>query len=283
MRYPIIAAIFAGAVCLASVAPAVRGQSADMPIQYATTVSDDLRHTLLPFLPGIKAAPFSASFQTESKQVLADGSAITSIHNGKIARDSQGRTYNELTTVRGPAANPQTSTTVNIDDPASGVRIVLLPDDHTARRYEWTPLPVNAAKRQSLVPAGGAILNGTTGRPARPMGINSSLQAIQKEDLGVETLDGITVRHYRGRQTIPAGEIGNERDLVIFSEYWFSKDLRLNLKSVRRDPRFGEDNLTVSGVEKNEPPSSLFEIPADYKVVEERTSSATTSAVEAKP
>jgi hypothetical protein len=86
--------------------------------------------------------------------------------------------------------------------------------------------------------------------------------------LGEESIDGIVVRHYRETRTIPAGDQGNDRDLLITSEFWYSKQLRLNLKAIRNDPRFGEENLTLSGLERSEPQGSLFEIPADYKVTD---------------
>src|SRR5271166_6716024 len=99
----------------------------------------------------IKSAPFSANYQSEGRQILADGATITRSRSGKLARDSEGRTYLETTTEQGPASTPHTHTIVNINDPVAGVQIVLMPDHHTARRLE-RPGPT-AAPLQSLTPS----------------------------------------------------------------------------------------------------------------------------------
>jgi hypothetical protein len=216
-------------------------------------------------LSSIKSAPISASFQTESKQVLANGSTITDTRTGKLARDSEGRTYFELTTVRSLEANPPSSTTINISDPARHTQFLLMPDTHVARRFDMTPLHTGEAlQRRPVTPETGTA----AASPARPTVVRSSLPAIQKENLGVESMEGIPVQHYRETQTIPAGQIGNDQDLVITSEFWYSRELRLNLKATRNDPRFGAETLTVSDVDRAEPPASQFEIPADYTVTD---------------
>jgi len=84
----------------------------------------------------------------------------------------------------------------------------------------------------------------------------------------MESIEGVSVQHYRETQTIPAGEIGNDQDLAITSEFWYSGELRLNLKATRNDPRFGEESLAVSDIDRSEPPASQFEIPADYTVTD---------------
>jgi hypothetical protein len=75
----------------------------------------------------------------------------------------------------------------------------------------------------------------------------SSLPDIQKEDLGVESIAGVDVRHYRETQTIPAGEIGNERDLAMSSEFWYAKDLQLNLKAKREPSEIWRGNSYGDG------------------------------------
>jgi hypothetical protein len=201
-----------------------------------------------------------------------------------MARDSEGRTYLEITATRGPASNPQSYTSINVNDPVAGIHFTLNPESHIAHRFERPPRSANASQLRP-VPPGGANTeaSGNSGsgpsirsvnpddlnsRPTGPATSRSSLPPIQIEDLGEESIDGVGVRHYRETRTIPAGEQGNDRDLLIASEFWYSKQLRLNLKAARNDPRFGEENLTLSSIERNEPQASLFEIPADYKVTD---------------
>lgn len=268
MRSIFIKLAFACAVCVASAA-GLRGQSsADMPTQTTTVMGRFVGPGILfPMVREVKGAPFSGFFRIESKQVLADGNTITNTRTGKLARDGEGRTYNETTVaVRVVGANHGTFTTININDPVSGAQFTLLPETHTARRLET----VQRAVMPSAEPADARLTPGNAKEvmTRTPELTRGSLPAVQKEDLGVESIDGIDVRHYRETQTIPAGELGNERDLVITAEFWYTKDLRMNLKATRNDPRFGEDTLTVTEVQRTEPPLTMFEIPADYTVVE---------------
>ena len=269
MRISFTTCILAGSLCLALTVPTLHAQSttttSDLPTQFISMVSGGARSTLFPMLTSIKSAPISASFQIESKQVLANGSTITDTRTGKIARDSEGRTYFELTTVRSLEANPPSSTTINISDPAASYPILLMPDTHVARRFDMRHCtPERHSQRRPVTPE--------TARPLWALRdlltIRSPLPAIQKENLGVESIEGIPVQHYRETQTIPAGQIGNDQDLVITSEFWYSRELRLNLKATRNDPRFGAETLTVSDVDRAEPPASQFEIPADYTVTD---------------
>ena len=68
--------------------------------------------------------------------------------------------------------------------------------------------------------------------------------------------------------TIPAGQIGNERPIEIVSERWFSPDLKVLVMSRQSDPRFGETTYRLTNVTRVDPPPQLFEIPADFKIVD---------------
>jgi len=259
--------LLTASLCLLSASSTVHSQTTvattEMPTQTAPIVSG--RSVLIPILPSIQAAPLSASFQSERKQVLANGSTITGKRTGKIARDSEGRTCLEITTLRSPDVNPPSSRSINIVDPVSRTRIVLVPNMHVARRYDMASLPAaDVRERRPVAPDAGTA----AAVPARPPVVRSPPPAIQKENLDLESIEGISVQHYRETQTIPAGQIGNDQDLVITSEFWYSGELRLNLKATRNDPRFGEESLTVSDIERSEPPASQFEIPTDYTVTD---------------
>jgi hypothetical protein len=270
MRLSATTLLLAGTLGLANASSTLHAQtsSTEMPTQYGQLLPDGPRATILPALQSIKAAPISASFQIERKQVLANGSTITDTRTGKIARDSEGRTYFEMTTLRDAAANPPTYTSININDPVSGIQIVLIPNSHIARRYTRTPRTADVAQLRPVTPGTGMASAGSPGQPTRPLLTPPSTPAIEKEDLGVDSMEGIPVRHYRETRTIPAGQIGNDQELVITSELWYSKELRMNLKSTHNDPRFGEERLMLSALDRGEPPASLFEIPADYTVTD---------------
>ena len=89
---------------------------------------------------------------------------------------------------------------------------------------------------------------------------------LKKEDLGVQTINGISAQGTRYTHTIPAGQMGNEKVIVVTSERWYSPDLQIVVKTTRNDPRFGETTYTVTSLQRQEPAAALFTVPADYTV-----------------
>lgn len=88
------------------------------------------------------------------------------------------------------------------------------------------------------------------------------------ESLGVENIEGVQAEGTRTTTTIAAGKIGNERPIDIVYEKWYSKDLQLIVLSKHNDPRSGEQTYKLTNIRRDEPASTLFTPPADYKVVE---------------
>lgn len=72
----------------------------------------------------------------------------------------------------------------------------------------------------------------------------------------------------RSTFTIPAGQIGNDRPMVIVSERWYSPDLQTVVMSKHSDPRMGETVFHLTSISRAEPAASLFAIPSDYTVKE---------------
>jgi hypothetical protein len=86
------------------------------------------------------------------------------------------------------------------------------------------------------------------------------------EDLGEKNFEGVIAKGKKQVMKIAAGSIGNERDLEIVTETWVSEQLKEAVYTRHSDPRFGETITKLSNIKLGEPPSSLFEVPADYKV-----------------
>lgn len=89
------------------------------------------------------------------------------------------------------------------------------------------------------------------------------------ESLGVKTIEGVETEGIRSTTTIAAGAIGNERQIDIVYEKWYSKDLQLIVMSKHSDPRFGEQTYRLTNINRNEPEHSLFLLPTDYKILNE--------------
>ena len=204
----------------------------------------------------VTGAPYSAVAVTETKQTLADGNVIDRKVQANIYRDSQGRTRRETTfTGFGPlAASGQARTIISIHDPVASTSYVLHVDKKVA---EQLPVPPGHGKRN-------------------PAEFESRFEAriqkeiadgtLKKEDLGTQTINGISVQGTRYTRTIPAGQIGNANAISVVNEQWYSPDLQVVVKSVRNDPRMGQVTYTLTNVQRAEPAASLFTVPSDYTV-----------------
>jgi hypothetical protein len=199
----------------------------------------------------VTGAPFSASFSTETKQVLSDGNQIQRSNTGTFARDSQGRTRRDMTLSGiGPFAgsNQAPPHVVMINDPVAGAQYVLEVDRKTARKMQL---------RQ-----GGKHGPEAAVAPRR----QADESHVATASLGTQTISGVLAEGTRTTRTIPAGAIGNTNPIVITVERWYSPDLQTVVMMKRSDPRMGETTFQLTNIQRQEPDASLFQVPADYTV-----------------
>lgn len=203
----------------------------------------------------VTGAPYNAVAVTETRQSLADGNTICRKVQANVFRDSQGRTRRETTlTGVGPLSTTGASRTfVMIHDPVAGTAFVLHQDTKVAER-----LPARPGGRKAQPDLQGKF------NARMQEGIANG--ALKKEDLGVQTINGISAQGTRFTRTIPAGQAGNAKPIIITNERWYSQDLQIVIKTVRNDPRFGETTYTVTNIQKQEPAAALFAVPSDYTV-----------------
>lgn len=91
----------------------------------------------------------------------------------------------------------------------------------------------------------------------------------KREQLGKQMIEGVECDGQRTIQTIPAGQIGNERAIEIINERWYSPELQVTVLSKQIDPRFGETVIRLAGIVRAEPDETLFRVPSDYTVKDE--------------
>ena len=84
--------------------------------------------------------------------------------------------------------------------------------------------------------------------------------------LGTRDFEGVKAEGTMTTHTIPAGEIGNEKAIVITSERWFSPELHVVVYAKASDPRTGDTIYRLANLKRGEPPADWFKVPADYKV-----------------
>lgn len=228
----------------------------------------------------IKGAPFCASVVTEHTQTLSDGNRIHTTDNSTLCRDSEGRTRREAA-VNLLGAAPQTSLPklVTIVDPVAGVRYMLDTENKIAQKMPLMPegLP-EAAGGPGGPPKSGQVMIYRTGGPGSDVAFNKTFvnkgapdsddAPPASESLGDQTIDGIHATGTRMTTTIPAGKMGNEKPITVTSERWYSPELKAMIMTKHDDPWAGELKTEFKNVNTSEPDSSLFAVPADYKVVD---------------
>jgi len=87
----------------------------------------------------------------------------------------------------------------------------------------------------------------------------------ETKPLGTRDFDGIKAEGTLISHTIPAGQIGNERPIVVTTERWFSPELFVVVYVKTSDPRAGDTIYRLANIKRGEPSPDLFKVPADYR------------------
>jgi len=198
-------------------------------------------------LLNVTGKPFSATETRHTLQTLAGGAKIETSDSDQIYRDDQGRTRVEQT-VDG-------RTIVVIMDPVARFVAILDPAAKTAHK---NPIPAEAVKGSVGLNKGEVHILMSSDGPGVPRG--------GVAQLGDKVVNGLMASGTRKTRIIPAGAIGNDRDLPLVDESWFSNDLQMVVKSVSSDPRFGETTYQLTNVLRATQDPGLFQIPPDYTI-----------------
>lgn len=223
----------------------------------------------------VKSAPFSAQVIVESSQTLASGVHLSRKMTGAIFRDGEGRTRQEHPRDGAPEI-------VMINDNVAGALYHLHIFDRTVRKVNVGYARVNreteerARSEEMIGPENeeserknkikikikikGSAREGKESEPQHKV-----------ESLGMQTVEGVQAEVKRFTVTIPAGMEGNDQPFEIVSERWYSPDLQIVVMSKRSDPRTGDVAYRLTNINRGEQSHSLFEAPADFKVIEEKT------------
>jgi hypothetical protein len=191
--------------------------------------------------------PFSATEVRRSSQVLADGTHVDRTDTSTFIRDDRGRmrTANEKT--------------ILIFDPVAGYNYGL---DVRTKTYDRAKLP-GKLQVVAIAVAGGHSSTWTSA------GDGQASSKVPKgavvEELPTQTINGVLAKGSRITMTIPAGTFGNDRDVKVVNERWYSDDLQVLLKSTNNDPRFGVTTYELTNIVTGQPDPALFLVPSDYQ------------------
>jgi hypothetical protein len=231
----------------------------------------------------IKGAPFCATVNTEHTQSLSDGNRIHTTNSSQMCRDSEGRIRREAgLNLMGAAPQGSTPKLITIVDPVAGVRYLLDADSKTAQKSTLPHIDMVTGHDGPGAPGKGEHImivqhSGGAGPDMEYKDVfvrktmdGSDEPAPATENLGDQTMDGIHVTGTRVTTTIPAGKMGNEKPIKVTSERWFSPELKVTMMTKHDDPWAGELKTEFKNVNTSEPDSSLFTVPADYKIIDDK-------------
>jgi hypothetical protein len=237
-----------------------------------------------------KGAPYAAESVTEFQQTLGDGNRISRRSVTKIYRDSEGRTRREQTNT---SADGKETLSITIVDPVAGTSFTLDPEHRTAYKVSGIMAMPSMVPPAGARGGGGAARVGGPGTPGgvvagpvplpseRPTEASGRPRAVQertpqgpsnttKEELGQRMVEGVMADGTRTTTVIPAGAVGNDREIRVVSEQWLSSELGLLIATKHSDPRSGETTYRLMNIVRAEQDRSLFEVPADYTIQEGR-------------
>jgi hypothetical protein len=206
------------------------------------------------FIPPLTNAPFTATVSLEWTRQTSDGATIILKNHRLVARDSRGRVFEERRRFV-PADSDSPSLLFQMDyvDPASHSRTVCFPANRVCDIYNF------------LAPVSEATL---------PVGqMADGHRHLSREDLGKGQSEGLETIGTRETITSSPGTVGNDREVVLTKEFWYSPKLGVNLVVKRMDPTQGTQVFTVSNVSLAEPDARLFVVPPDYKMMDQRNTS----------
>jgi hypothetical protein len=203
------------------------------------------------YIPPITNAPFTATVGTEWTRQTSDGATVVVKNHRMVARDNQGRIFEERRRFV-PADSQAASLLFQMDfvDPARRTRTVCYPGSKVCDAYNFV-----ARVSDAVLPVG-------------PMA--DGKHYLSREDLGKGETEGLETIGTRETIATNPGVVGNDREVSLTKEFWYSPRLGVNLVVKRFDPLQGTQVFTVSNISLAEPDARVFVIPGGYKIKDQR-------------
>ena len=145
-------------------------------------------------------------------------------------------------------------------------RVVVTPD--LTKRWAYLLDPAARTAMRISRTSGASVTSGGAVHLMLPVSMTCNIALfrpglhglLEEESLGERTMDGVRVEGTRVRSMLNAwlgpGDTIDER--------WFSPELKLEMYARSEDEQIGVVEYRVTPIRRAEPPSELFEVPADY-------------------
>ena len=219
----------------------------------------------------VTGAPFSAEEIASQTRELPDGNRIAhAMPSVFIYRDAAGRTRTDRPAVL-MSPNPTFAANIplipEIYDPIAGYQYFLDTFNRVAHRYKILPSTV--------------LLHRVDGVISGP-GNGENAPAFVNEPLGKKMIEGIEAEGRRTTATYPVGMMSNDKPMTTVTEYWNSTDLKVTVYMKSESSSTGENLRALINIKRAQPDPSLFQVPPEYKVVDETGTFTTTFTVPKK-
>jgi hypothetical protein len=199
-------------------------------------------------------APFTAIAKTLWVRTLPDGSTVTTQNERVVARDSDGRIFQERRTFIPVPSDGKQKSEVYATDYSD-------PVNHTIYRC------ATAQKVCNLFPYDEPV----TFTEMPPGLLPDGITYLTRESLGTATFADLDVQLTRETYTHYVKTIGNTNTILRTIEYWYSPELGVNVQVKRHDPRDGDQTLWLTDVSLSVAPPETFQVPADYRIIDHRS------------
>lgn len=195
----------------------------------------------------VSGAPYYGVMSSGRESTLPDGTHVFKAApiTRKMWRDSQGRMRTEHV-LQGDGGEFMVA---DINDPVAGLAYVMDDNIHVIHRFTMVPLAEWKRPPQKQAEA----------RRQRSF-----------EQIGERNIEGVAVSGRRMTEVIPAGEAGNDKPVVLVSDFWYSRELRMDILTEIFDPRNEKGTNRMTNISLAEPDASLFSPPAGFTIIDEK-------------
>jgi hypothetical protein len=214
-------------------------------------------------IPALAGGPFSGRKIFQQDQELSNGTKISrQTPTVMTYKNSAGSMRVEWPFRKPNNCPPEWELPLQVEfiDAVAGYHYVLDTVHHVAHRG---PIEITRGKPAPTTPRAAAQA------PPIPSP-DSNRPRSSTEPLGNTVIDGVAVEGSRTTTVYPAGSrMGNDRPVTTTSEVWGSPELGAPLFRKSNDPRSGDEKSAYFDIDRNEPNPALFQVPADYQIVDE--------------
>jgi hypothetical protein len=249
-------------------------------------------------LASLPSMPLSGTIESEIQTVDTHGSSTVTRHAAKIFRDVCGslRTETDINAIGAPTDARLIN--VQIYDSTSKTDINLVPwnksafvmeeEDHSSPPdFGESPCLLQPLQKRGdpvrkhhqdpkLSPQSSSPLSYVEPKSLGFAGPSPTQPDIHREELGVEVLDGMSLRHGRETVNYPAGFLGEKNAYAIVTDYWYSQELQAFVLIKQVGPKNIVQTLALRNITCENPVSSLFKIPKGYTIHKMRMSAVET-------